>query len=102
MIKLEDIKPGDTVVLKPMEVVWAEGGATQALRAKGAGGETHCFDAEDIAEHHPRPFKPGDEAIWDNIRVKILEIDGEVAWVRYASGERRFGCPRLSDLERLP
>jgi hypothetical protein len=86
-IKLENIRVGDEITLKPMKVIDNDGTDCMPIRATCDGGSSNWYELEDIATHTPKPreFKAGDEVRYvkrPNVRYFVIATYGVSAWVR--------------------
>ena len=102
-IAAEGVKPGTVFAVHLMVRELDPTEAEQPVYLVDAGGvgewPHHDTPCTIISEPEPDPWKAGDEAVDGGLRVSIIHVDGDDAWVRHAADGETF-ITALSNLER--
>ena len=104
-----DVKVGDTVRLRPMELVHFEKEQPEYIYVQSPAGFVSFCGKADVESVVPAPFHLGDKALWTSGQVganpepvEIIALRGTDAWVeRGGHPPKRLTIP-LASLTRLP
>lgn len=93
-VDVKDLKVGDEVLVRAKVVACHAADVDVEIE-----GVTHnALYGAAIAQHIPRKIGVGDECFDGSVRVRVVAIDGDLAWVKHPDGNY---TARLAYLERV-